>query len=138
MSKKIKMFEEEELSFKNKFYRLMDLLISNQTNSRTETFLLIGIFYIKIISSFFYEKVKILNSESKSDKIFIYIEKNFRIKNLFKDNYQYFQIKSIFLFVLVLIIIIHFFISIILTIRTNFYSYNKILINMYIKLFLYV
>jgi len=138
MSKKIKMFEEEELSFKNKFYRLMDLLISNQTNSRTETFLLIGIFYIQIISSFFSEKVKILNSESKSDKIFIYIQKNFRIKNLFKDNYQYFQIKSIFLFVLVLIIIIHFFISIILTTRTNFYSYNKILINMYIKLFLYV
>ena len=138
MSKKMKMFEEEELSFKNKFYRLMDLLISNQTNSRTEAFLLLGIFYIQIISSFFSEKVKILNIESKSDKIFIYIEKIIRVKNLFKDNYQYFQIISICLFVLVITIISHFFISILLTKRINYYSYNKILINMYIKLFLYV
>ena len=109
MSKKMKMFKEEELSFKNKFYRLMDLLISNQTNSRTEAFLLIGIFYLQIISSFFSEKIKILNIESKSDKIFIYIEKIIRVKNLFKDNYQYFQITSICLFVFVITIIVHFF-----------------------------
>ena len=115
MSKKIKMFEEEELSFKNKFYILMDLLISNQINSRAESFLLIGIFYIQIISSFFSEKINVFNLESKSDKLFIYIEKIMRIKNLFKDNYHYFQIISIILFVLVILIIVHFFISIILT-----------------------
>jgi len=138
MSKKIKMFEEEELSFKNKFYILMDLLISNQINSRAESFLLIGIFYIQIISSFFSEKINVFNLESKSDKLFIYIEKIIRIKNLFKDNYHYFQIISIILFVLVILIIVHFFISIILTTRTNFYSYDKIFINMYLKLFIYV
>jgi hypothetical protein len=134
----MKMFEEEELSFKKKFYRLMDLLISNQTNSRTEAFLLIGIFYLQIISSFFSEKVKILNIESKSDKIFIYIEKIIRVKNLFRDNYEYFQITSICLFVIVTAIIVHFCTSILLTNRINYYSYNKILINMYIKLFIYV
>jgi hypothetical protein len=53
MSKKIKLFEEEELSFKYKFYTLMDLLIGNQADSRVESFLLMGIFYLQIISSFF-------------------------------------------------------------------------------------
>ena len=124
MSKKIKIFEEEELSFKNKFYRLMDLLISNQINSRAETFLLIGIFYIQIISSFFSENVTILNIESKSDKILIYIEKILRIKNLFKDNYQYFQVTSICLFVIVIIIIVHFFISILSIFYAFIYSFN--------------
>ena len=139
MSKKLILFEEEELSFKNKFYRLMDLLIINQSNSKVESLLLLGIFYIQIISSFFSEQLSIFNPKnSKSDSIFNYIEKIFRLKDLFRDNFYYFQIMEIFLFFLILIIIIHFIVSCSLTNKTPFYSYNKKIINFYIKIFLYV
>ena len=59
MKKEILLFQKEELSFKNKFFLLMDLLINNQVESRFEAFLLLGIFYIQIIFSFFSTQIEI-------------------------------------------------------------------------------
>ena len=115
MSHKIKLFEEEEYSFKKKFYILMDLLITNQSDSRFESFLLITIFYLQIISSFFSEQLNVFNPKNaKSDKILSYIEKIIRIKDLFQNNSDNFKMFSIILLILIIILIIHFFISIIL------------------------
>ena len=47
------LFSKEELTFKYKFYSLMDLLISNQSTSRTEAGIILSIFYLQFISSFF-------------------------------------------------------------------------------------
>ena len=138
MSKRLILFEEEEFCFKKKFYILMDLLISNQSDSRFESFLLMTIFYLQIISSFFSEYIEVLDPKnSKSDRILNLIEKIVRVKDLFQNYHVYFNVFGIILFVLIIILIIHFFISIILIKKTSFYSYNKKMINFYLKIYLY-
>ena len=139
MSKKLILFEEEEFCFKKKFYILMDLLISNQSDSRFESFLLMTIFYLQIITSFFSEYVGVLDPKNaKSDHILNFIEKIVRVKDLFQNNIFYFNIFEVILFILIIILIIHFFISIILIKKSSFYSYNKKMINFYLKIFLYI
>ena len=126
MSKKLILFEEEKLYFKNKFYILMDILISNQSNSKFESFLLMTIFYLQIISSFFSEHLDILDPQNaKSDSLLNYIEKIVRVKDLFQNNYTYFQILQVILFTIIIILIIHFIMSVILITKTSFYSYFR-------------
>ena len=139
MSKKIILFNEDELSLKQKFYSMMDLLILNQSNSSFESFLLFIIFYLQIISSFFSENLGVFNPKNaKSDKLLNYIEKIVRIKDLFQSNSNSVKIIGILLFVLKIILIFHFILSISFTKKNSFYSYNKKIINLYIKLFLYI
>ena len=139
MSKKLILFEDHNLEFKKKFYILMDLLISNQSNSRLESFLLMTIFYLQIISSFFSELLGILDPKnSHSDELLNYIENIFRFKNLFNNNLEYYRIFEIILFIVIILLIIHFFISILLVTKSTFYSLNQKFINCYIKIFIYV
>ena len=139
MSKKIHLFLEDEFCFKKKFYILMDLLIINQSDSIFESFLFLTIFYLQIISSFFSEQLGVFNLKTaKSDDILNYIQKIIRVKDLFKNNYDNFKVLEITLFIVIIIIIIHFLISVILITRGAFYSYNKRIINYYIKIFLYI
>ena len=139
MSKKLILFEEENLEFQQKFYILMDLLITNQSSSRLESFLLLTVFYIQIISSFFSEYLGILEPKiSKSDKILNHIEKLFRLKNLFNNNLGYYRIFELIVFIIILLLILHFFISVLFVTKNSFYSFNKKFINCYIKLFIYV
>ena len=139
MSKNIILFNEEELSFKKKFYLMMDLLIINQSNSGFESFFLMIVFYLQIISSFFSEDLEVFSPKNSiTDKILNYIEKIVRIKDLFKNNYNNFKILEIILFILIIILIIHFLISIWFTKNNPSYSYNKRIINLYIKLFIYL
>ena len=117
----------------------MDLLISNQSDSRLESFLLISIFYVQIISLFFSESLNIFNpNNAKSDKLLKYVENVFRIKGFLQNNYNFLITMEIILFILIIILIIHFVVSIILISKNTFYSFNKIIINYYIKIFLYV
>ena len=139
MSKKIHLFLEDEFCFQKKFYILMDLLILNQSDSIFESFLFLSIFYLQIISSFFSEQLGVFNPKNaKSDEILNYIQKIIRFKDLFKNNYDNFQILEITLFIIIIIMIIHFLISVITITRGSFYSYNKRIINYYIKIFLYI
>ena len=139
MKKEIMLFQEDKLSFKYKFYILMDLLITNQVETRFESYLLFGIFYVQIISTFFSENLGVFNPQnSKSDRILNYIEIIMRVKDLFKDNYYNLKIVEMILFFLILLLIIHFIISCLNTKRFSFYSCNKKLINYYIKIFIYI
>ena len=105
MSKKIKLFEEEEYHLKKKFYILMDLLISNQSDSRFESFLLIGIFYIQIISSFFSESLNVFTPENaKSDKLLSIIEKIISLKIVYQNNFVFSKVTEIILFILIIIL----------------------------------
>ena len=63
MSKEVILFSKEELTFKYKFYSLMDLLITNQSTSRLEAIIMLSIFYFQIISSFFDQQFKIFDSD---------------------------------------------------------------------------
>ena len=139
MPKEIKLFHGDDLSFDKKFYILMDLLLANNSYSRVESVLFISIFYIQIISSFFAQQIGVLNSKnSTTDRILNYIEKIFRLKDLFINDYTSFQIFFIIIFVLIIIAIIHFIFSCFKISRYEIYSYNKIIIIYYIKIFIYV
>ena len=139
MAKAITLYITEELPLSMKFYVLMDLLISNQVESRIEIFVFLGIFYLQILSVFSSEHIKILDPKnSYSDKILNYIEKVVRIKDLFTNDYTGAKILQIILFVLMILLLIHFFISVLHIKRSSFYSFNETLINYYIKAFIFL
>ena len=137
--KAISLYLTEEMPLDLKFYCLMDLLITNQVESRIEIFVFLGIFYLQILSVFFSDHIGIIDPKnSYSDKILNYIEQVVRIKDLFTSNFKGMKILLIILFVLVILILIHFFISVIHIKRSSFYSFNEILINYYIKAFIFL
>ena len=83
MSDEIILFVKNSLSYKEKFYYLMDLLITNQYESRLESVVFFLIFYIQTLSGFFSEKVGVLKpNQSKSDKILNVIQKVVRLREL--------------------------------------------------------
>ena len=130
MSKELVLFEKENLTIKKKFYLLMELLISNQTTSRTESILFMGIFYVQIISGFFAKQIEVFNIQnSTSDKILNYIEKIFRLKDLFLDNYSGFKIAIFLLFGAVVVFNIFFFVICYKTTKNSFYTCSEILLN---------
>ena len=67
MSKEFALFQKDTLTFGEKFYVLMDLLLSNQNPSRMECIIFLGISYIQIISGFFAEQIEVF--EKKKIKI---------------------------------------------------------------------
>ena len=139
MSKELVLFEKENLTIKKKFYLLMELLISNQTTSRTESILFMGIFYVQIISGFFAKQIEVFNIQnSTSDKILNYIEKIFRLKDLFLDNYSGFKIAIFLLFGAVVVFNIFFFVICYKTTKNSFYTCSEILLNFYIKIYIYI
>ena len=126
MAKKISLYLTEKLPLSMKFYVLMDLLISNQVESRIEIFVFQGIFYLQILSTFFSDQIGILDPKnSYSDKILNYIEKIVRIKELFTNSYNGARILLVILFVLIILILVHFFISVLNIQRSSFYSFNE-------------
>ena len=134
MVKEITLYIKEELPIDMKFFTLMDLLITNQVESRTESFLFLGIFYLQVISSFFAEQIGVFDPvESTSDRILHYIQKVVRVKDLFRNNYTGFKIFFLVLFIVIILLLIHFFLSILGVKRSSFYSFNETFINYYIK-----
>ena len=139
MAKIMSLYITEELPLEMKFYTMMDLLITNQVESRIESFIFLGIFYLQIISSFFAEQIGVFDKENSiSDRILNSIERIVRVKDLLKDNYTGYKVLLLISFILVIILIIHFFLSILSIKRSSFYSFNKTFINYYIKAFIFL
>ena len=139
MSKEMVLFSKEELTFKYKFYNLMNLLINNQSTSRLETLLMISIFNIQIISSFYDKQLKIFNGDiSFVDSILNDIKHLFRIKDLMRNSYINYLILQTAIFILIIICLFHFLIICVNVTRKSIYSLNEKLINLYIKLFIYI
>ena len=139
MNGDIILYTTSAITFKQKFYYLMNLLISKQAETRLEALFYIIIFYLQIISSFFSEKLGVFSEKNgKSDLILIYIKKIIRVKDLFSHYYNYFTVLRIIFYILIPVCILHFIISCYFTKRTSFYSYNNMIINFYINCFLYI
>ena len=139
MSKELVLFEKEKLTLTRKFYFLMELLISNQTTSRTESILFIGIFYLQILSGFFAKQIDVFDIEnSTSDKILNYIEKIFRLKDLFLNNYNGYQIAVYILFGVIVAGILFFIILCYRTTKNSFYTWSEMLLNFFLKIFIYI
>ena len=139
MVKAMTLYIREELPLEMKFYTMMDLLITNQVESRIESFIFMGIFYLQILSSFWAQQIQVFDPENSiSDRILNYIERIVRLKDLFLDNYTGYKILLLIMFIATLFLILHFFLSIISIKRTSFYSFNKTFINYYIKAFIFL
>ena len=139
MSKEMVLFSKETLTFDYKFYTLMDLLITNQSTSVMETIILLSIFYLQIISSLFDKQLKIFDGDSSFiDYILNYIKNILRIRDLFYTNHSYFSILQYAIIIIFIICIFHFIIICSTITRKSIYSFNVRLINLYLKLFLYI
>ena len=139
MSKEIVLFNTDELTFKEKFYNLMDLLISNQTTSMMEAIIFLSIFYLQYISAFFDENIKVFKGDLYFlDNILNHIKKILHIKDLFRGQYTVFEILEIIFFALVIICTLHFLFICLTLAKDSIYCTNKKIINIYIKFFIYV
>ena len=108
MSKEIEFYDKNSINEKTKFFRYMDSLVTHKTFSRSESILMIIIFYTQIISGFFSEQVGILKSNVIPDKYLMLLQKIIRIRDLFENSYNVFCVILIFLFVFLIIFTILF------------------------------
>ena len=137
MSKEIILFNQDSYSFKEKFYILIDLLITNQSSSRMECIIFISIYYLQILCGFFSEQIGVFNKKSTSDKILYCLHKVLRL-DVLSNNFLEFKIMMYFLLILIILFIIYFLIVCSNIKRKSFYSYNEIIINYFIKFLIYV
>ena len=139
--KEMKLYESENLSYENKFYLLMDLLVTNQSASRTESIIFFSIFYIQFIFGFFDNKIKIFNSnESNVDQFFNYIEQIIRLLHLLDENHskEALHLGMVIFFILCLFLVtIIYLVALYQITKQSFYSVREIIINYAIKIFFY-
>ena len=84
MNGDIILYTSNDITFKQKFYYLMNILLSKQADTRLEAITYIIIFYLQVISTFFSENLGVFSEKNgKSDLILIYIKKIIRLKDLF-------------------------------------------------------
>ena len=126
MPKEIKLFQRDELSFAEKFYKLMDILITNQPDSRFEPLLFMVLNYIQIISPFFAEQIEVFNPKNFTSDSFLYnIEKITLLRDIFKNYYRG-QEKMLYIFFILMVAgVIYFLIMCFRTKYDSIYSYNK-------------
>ena len=138
-SKEFVLFSQDKISYKHKFYILMDLLITNQNSSRSEALFFMLIFYTQMISGFFSEFLGIFDPKnSVSDKIFNYVEKIFRVRDLFVNKYSSFKTILVILLIVLIGFSIHFIVTCYKIKRTSYYSYPEMILNFYIKFMIYI
>ena len=134
----IELFQKDKLTFMEKFYILMDLLITNQKASKVECIIFMGVSYLQIIVGFFAPQILVFKKDkSTSDKILYYCEKILRLSSLFFDKHSEFKLMIYFFFVFIVLFIIYFLIIITKTSKNSFYSYNELILNYSIKTFIY-
>ena len=138
-SKEFTLFSRDQLSIRNKFYYLMDLLITNQNSSRSEALFFMIIFYAQMISGFYSEYLGILKpKDSTSDKILNYIEKIIRFKDLFNNKYSAFKKFMIIFLIITVFFTIHFIVRCYRMKRQTFYTFSEVILNFYIKFMIYI
>ena len=136
MPNEIELFSREKLNFYERFYKLMDLLLS-QSNNKNEALFYKSIYYIQLLSLFYSEQIHIFNKRSKSDEIFIYIQKIIRIKDLFRSHHTFLEIFLYIIFCIMILAIIFFVIICMRTFNNSIYSFNKKIIHNLIKIFIF-
>ena len=135
----IKLFIKDEPTLKERFLIFMNLLVSNQSESRVECILFFAFFYLQTISGFFTERVKLLNpKENISDNILFCLEKIIRFKDTIKGNKNDFEL-FIYIWAIILILFTLIFIFILFqTNRDSLYTAKYYFINILIKISYYI
>ena len=110
----IKLFIKDEPTLKERFLIFMNLLVSNQSESRVECILFFSFFYLQTISGFFTDRVNLLKpKENISDNILFCLEKIIRFKDTIKGNKNDFEL-FIYIWAIILILFTLIFIFILL------------------------
>ena len=138
-SQDIKLYLSENLSFKQKFIHLMNLLVINQSYFDFQNYLFYIIFSIQNISIFFSENAGCLNhNKSTIDFILFKINEIIRIKSLFFKHRYYYNL-SIYLFSIYYILFtIYYLILILKTTRKTVYTTSLQFLNFFIKVNIFV
>lgn len=137
--KNLQLFDKKILTFKEKFYILMHLLVSNQGTSRLECAIFLGLFYLQVIAGFFSSQIGILSPKTSGfDELLNYIEKVVRVKGLLKTDISSIQAFIILMLIISVFVIIFFILLVLLTTKKSFYSSKEILMNFLIKLYIYI
>ena len=117
----------------------MDLLVTNQASSQMETYFFYGIFYIQMLSGYFSRHLNLLSIEgSKFDKILNYVEKIFRLKDLFNEHYGQFKVFFYIFSGLLVVSTIYFFVLCSQIKKNTFYGIKHKVLNYIIKGFIYI
>ena len=138
-SQDIKLYLSENLSFKEKFIHLMNLLVINQSYFDFQNYLFYLIFSIQNISIFFTDSAGCLNpNESIFDYLLNKIGEIIRIKSLFYKHRNYYNL-TIYLFSFYYIIFtVYYLILILTTTRKTVYTTSLQFLNFFIKVNIYV
>ena len=137
MPKEIQLFLKDNLIFKEKFYKLMDLFLSTN-DSKYEALFFKSVYYIQILSLFYSEQIHVFNKQFITDKMLIYLQQIIRVKDLFRGYYKSLEIFISIIFVLMVFTIIFFFIICLRTFIHSIYSYNKRIVHTLIKVFIFI
>ena len=137
MPKEIIFFYQNNFSLKNNFFKLMNILITNQSSSLLEALIIGVIYYIQIISSFFAKQIGVFNPDKFTTDYTLYkIESILRIKDLFIQNYSGLEILNSLILAFLVVFIFYFFV-IVYRINMSYYKFKINIINFLIKLFLF-
>ena len=136
---KLLFYDQTRLTFKEKFYLFMDLIVTNQHSSRMECAIFILIYNLQLIVGFFSIQAGILKPKELSiDNILSFIENIFRLKNFFLQSPRMID-STIFLIICVLLILMGITLSsIYYTTKKSIHSLCGTIINFFIKCFIYV
>ena len=141
-SPEIILYEKNILNTKDKFYLFMDLLVSNQSSTRTECVFFFLIFYLQYISEFFRPNINIFKTTNSSfDNICYFFQKISRFKNLIDENNNNENLHLIFICIFLLfdfILVILCVISILKMTKKTLYTLSKKIINYLIKILIFI
>lgn len=139
MSKEMILFDKDDLTYKERFYRMMDLLVSNKSSSLLECQIFFGIFFLQLLTGFYDPFVGVLNKDySNSDSILNIVHNVLRLKGLFIDDYSTFRIVIIVILVAIIIVGVFFLLVLKDQKKRSIYTYKEFGLNMSIKVFLYI
>ena len=137
MPKEIIFFSGKNFSIKNNFFQLMNQLITSHSSSLIEAITTNAVNHIQILSSFFSRQIGVFEPDKyKSDYILFIIEKIFRIKDLFINNYLGLQILNCIILIILLFFSSYFFIKV-YQINLYYYKFSINVLNWFIKIFLF-
>ena len=139
MKEEIKLYNEQYLSIKDKFFLLMHILVSNQFESKFEYYIFNLIYSLQIFTSFSSEQIgTFFPKDNISDDVYYVIQKILRVGDLLKGERQYFNYSIYIIFCFLLFFTFYFIICLFLINFKSLYTTNLQILNFMIKFLFYI
>ena len=136
---RVKLYYTDDLSFKEKFMYLMNLLVINQSNDIFKSFFFLVIFSLQNISIYFTEPAGVLNYKNNIfDNFLFQIARIIRFKALLFYNRSYYNLAIYSISIYYIIFTILYIIMIYKTNRKTTYTQSLHFLNFFIKVNIYI